>query len=215
MLYSTIKNIFHDRKISKIFDLKGSLKGRFTQQNVEKEKSQTENTGQEAQTSDARTMAAKHLDDKKGGQKELKKRGKDETSDTDTSPDGDSGSDEDDNSTLEQSVDGKSSQPSQDRVKKAEDDSDEGQDTEKEATITTLLDGDFLEFTGGRPLPLNDRAKAVFHMSILNVCAGFYLVSFPFHLHLPDHTSLSFNTRTNQRTHCSYQLSTFLITQFW
>lgn len=34
----------------------------------------------------------------------------------------------------------------------------------------TLLDGDFLEFTNGRPLPLTDRAKAVFHMSILNVC---------------------------------------------
>ncbi len=34
---------------------------------------------------------------------------------------------------------------------------------------STLLDGDFLEFTGGRPLPLTDRAKAAFHMSILNV----------------------------------------------
>ena len=33
----------------------------------------------------------------------------------------------------------------------------------------TLLDGDFLEYTNGRPLPLTDRAKAVFHMSILNV----------------------------------------------
>jgi len=30
------------------------------------------------------------------------------------------------------------------------------------------VDGDFLEFTSGRPLPLTDRAKAVFHMSILN-----------------------------------------------
>jgi 1-phosphatidylinositol-3-phosphate 5-kinase len=32
----------------------------------------------------------------------------------------------------------------------------------------TLLDGDFLEFTAGRPMPMHDRAKAVFHMSILN-----------------------------------------------
>jgi 1-phosphatidylinositol-3-phosphate 5-kinase len=32
----------------------------------------------------------------------------------------------------------------------------------------TLLDGDFLEYTGGAPMPLNDRANAVFHMSILN-----------------------------------------------
>jgi len=32
----------------------------------------------------------------------------------------------------------------------------------------TLLDGDFLETTFGRPMPMHDRAKAVFHMSILN-----------------------------------------------
>jgi len=32
----------------------------------------------------------------------------------------------------------------------------------------TLLDGDFLEETFGRPMPMHDRAKAVFHMSILN-----------------------------------------------
>ena len=38
----------------------------------------------------------------------------------------------------------------------------------KENPSVTLLDGDFLEFTGGRPLPLTDRAKAIFHMSILN-----------------------------------------------
>ena len=33
---------------------------------------------------------------------------------------------------------------------------------------TVLLDENFLEFTNGRPLPLTDRAKAIFHMSILN-----------------------------------------------
>lgn len=32
----------------------------------------------------------------------------------------------------------------------------------------TLLDGDFLETTFGRPMPMHDRAKEVFHMSILN-----------------------------------------------
>mmetsp|Transcript_30995 Transcript_30995/g.29826 ORF Transcript_30995/g.29826 Transcript_30995/m.29826 type:complete len:175 (-) Transcript_30995:106-630(-) len=42
------------------------------------------------------------------------------------------------------------------------------QDISKEPSSFTLLDGDFLEFTTGRPLPLNDRAKAVLHMSILN-----------------------------------------------
>ncbi|OEU22087.1 SAICAR synthase-like protein [Fragilariopsis cylindrus CCMP1102] len=34
--------------------------------------------------------------------------------------------------------------------------------------LRTLLDGDFLEETFGRPMPMHDRAKAVFHMSILN-----------------------------------------------
>lgn len=37
-----------------------------------------------------------------------------------------------------------------------------------ESGPSTLLDGDFLEFTLGRPMPLTDRAKAVFQMSILN-----------------------------------------------
>ena len=32
----------------------------------------------------------------------------------------------------------------------------------------TLLDGDFLETTLGRPMPMHDRAKEIFHMSILN-----------------------------------------------
>lgn len=47
----------------------------------------------------------------------------------------------------------------------------ESDEEEEEKPINkngTLLDGDFLEFSNGRPLPLNDRAKAVFHMSILN-----------------------------------------------
>lgn len=42
----------------------------------------------------------------------------------------------------------------------------------------TLLDGDFLEFTAGRPMPMNDRSKAVFHMSILNVSSHRALISF-------------------------------------
>ena len=33
---------------------------------------------------------------------------------------------------------------------------------------TTLLDGDFLESTNGRPMPMTDRGNAVFQMSILN-----------------------------------------------
>jgi len=52
----------------------------------------------------------------------------------------------------------------------------DGDDVERPGTKSpvvsssgTLLDGDFLEFTNGRPPPLTDRAKAVFHMSVLNV----------------------------------------------
>ena len=44
------------------------------------------------------------------------------------------------------------------------------------SSSATLLDGDFLEFTNGRPLPLTDRAKAVFHMSVLNVSERCFLL---------------------------------------
>ena len=47
---------------------------------------------------------------------------------------------------------------------------DEVPDSESKPTVSTFLDGDFLEFTRGRPLPLTDKAKATFHFSILNVC---------------------------------------------
>ena len=39
----------------------------------------------------------------------------------------------------------------------------------KGSSSKTQLDGDFLEFTRGRPMPLADRAKSLFHMSIQNV----------------------------------------------
>ena len=38
----------------------------------------------------------------------------------------------------------------------------------KGSSNKTQLDGDFLEFTKGRPMPLADRAKSLFHMSIQN-----------------------------------------------
>lgn len=45
---------------------------------------------------------------------------------------------------------------------------EDGTEGRTSSSSGTLLDGDFLEFTDGRPLPLSDRAKAVFHMSVLN-----------------------------------------------
>ncbi len=44
-----------------------------------------------------------------------------------------------------------------------------GTPPEIKPSMSTLLDGDFLEFTGGRPLPLTDRAKTAFHFSVMNV----------------------------------------------
>lgn len=98
---AVMQNIFYDRKISKTFDLKGSLRGRFARQSR-----QNKDIDLSENSASVRRM--------------------------------DTTSDEED-----------------------QEDSSVNQNP-------TLLDGDFLEFTNGRPLPLSDRAKAVFHMSILN-----------------------------------------------
>jgi len=130
---AVMQNIFFGRNISKIFDLKGSLRGRFTRQgNLDKDKKSSKKS------------------------KRYKRSKSDATSDSDSYSSGDEEEDDDDLSIPDSSGverDGKMS--------------NDGEKGEK-ASIPTLLDGDFLEFTSGRPLPLTDRAKAVFHMSILN-----------------------------------------------
>lgn len=130
---AVMQNIFYGRKISKIFDLKGSLRGRFTRQgSVENEK--------------------------KSGKRSTKyRRSTSNASDSDSYSSGD----EDDDDSISNSSGGI------DRDGKVSNNSEKGEKTDKSASIPTLLDGDFLEFTSGRPLPLTDRAKAVFHMSIL------------------------------------------------
>lgn len=128
---AVMQNIFYGRKISKIFDLKGSLRGRFTRQgNVDKEKKSSSKSSQ------------------------YRRSKSDATSDSDSYSSGD----EDDDDSVSTSSGG------MEKDGKAANDSEKGE----KASIPTLLDGDFLEFTSGRPLPLTDRAKAVFHMSILN-----------------------------------------------
>jgi 1-phosphatidylinositol-3-phosphate 5-kinase len=127
---AVMQNIFYGRNISKIFDLKGSLRGRFTRQgNLEKEKH------------------SKRSYHRKG---------------TGSSDSESSCSDEDD---LEETL--STSSVGTEKDEKASSEFEKGRKA-KAASIPTLLDGDFLEFTSGRPLPLTDRAKAVFHMSILN-----------------------------------------------
>lgn len=105
---AVMQNIFYQRKITKIFDLKGSLRGRFT-----------------AQKADDTT-------------------------------------DDDDKADLLDKEDRRPGSPIGGEADKAKSES---------GPSTTLLDGDFLDFTQGRPMPLTDRAKAVFQMSILNVRA--------------------------------------------
>mmetsp|Transcript_29853 Transcript_29853/g.50945 ORF Transcript_29853/g.50945 Transcript_29853/m.50945 type:complete len:2213 (+) Transcript_29853:89-6727(+) len=122
---AVMQNIFYGRKISKIFDLKGSLRGRFTRQgNLEKDQHSKRSSYHRRSTG---------------------------SSDSESS-----GSDEEDDESLSIASDG------------SEKDENDKDGKAKAASIPTLLDGDFLEFTSGRPLPLTDRAKAVFHMSILN-----------------------------------------------
>ena len=118
------KNIFFERNVSKVFDLKGSLRGRFAK-NLRQSKDKTDN---------------------RSNISPLNKK-KNHGSDSDAS----SGDEAD----LQMSHHGS--------------DEDEGAKEEESNPSSTLLDGDFLDFTSGRPLPLTDRAKAAFHMSILNV----------------------------------------------
>jgi hypothetical protein len=122
---AVMQNIFYNRKITRIFDLKGSLRGRFA-------------AHMRTSKDDATTETPSHASEASSGQ-----RGKNF-----------SGSD---------------------RSGRGVDRSPANDGKEKDASKVpgsgpaTLLDGDFLEFTLGRPMPMTDSAKAVFQMSILNV----------------------------------------------
>ena len=132
---AVMQNIFYNRKITKIFDLKGSLRGRFAAHiQTAKDESRPDTPSHASDTSSLRRKASDGPDDKK-----------------------------DDHSVL--SDEASTSGPG------------------------TLLDGDFLEFTRGRPMPMTDRAKAVFQMSILNVsCHTMLAIVYDVHL---THTSTS------------------------
>jgi hypothetical protein len=130
---AVMQNIFYGRKISKIFDLKGSLRGRLTRKgNLDEENKSRKKSSQYRRT-------------------------KSDNSDSDSYS-----GDDDDDDTLSTSSGGI------EKDEKDLTDLEKTEKTDKGTSLPTLLDGDFLEFTSGRPLPLTDRAKAVFHMSILN-----------------------------------------------
>jgi 1-phosphatidylinositol-3-phosphate 5-kinase len=117
---AVMQNIFYNKKISRTFDLKGSLRGRFAAQ-IQRAKDES-NIDTTSRVSDAYSSERKHG----------RVHGSDGEDDFDSSQ------------------------------------HNEGSHSSNKKESGTLLDGDFLEFTSGRPMPMNDRAKAVFHMSILN-----------------------------------------------
>lgn len=170
---AVMQNIFYNKKITKIFDLKGSLRGRFASQ---KEEAQPEtpsaNSSDRTPNHQRRRSAEGWSEDPSTGQGEsLRLYG--ENNDSSTA-----------------SVDSK--------------------DTEQGPT--TLLDGDFLEFTLGRPLPLTDRAKAVFQMSILNVRKRLAALS---SLACVILTSLTLHCRSSYRTLSSCQSLTYSTILSW
>jgi Phosphatidylinositol-4-phosphate 5-Kinase len=116
---AVMQNIFYNKKITKIFDLKGSLRGRF---------------------------AAHVRNSKDESRREATERKNDNWQDDSASRQSSA------NSLVEEATDSARKRTHGDVV----------------SGTSTLLDGDFLEFTLGRPMPLTDRAKAVFQMSILN-----------------------------------------------
>lgn len=127
---TVMQNIFYDRKISRVFDLKGSLRGRFAAQvQSSKEESIPETP---PLPPDAASVSTSNPNKQ--------------------SSDIDNASRASDKATA----------------KEKNDADDTAQSSSKGSSSKTQLDGDFLEFTRGRPMPLADRAKSLFHMSIQN-----------------------------------------------
>jgi len=148
---AVMQNIFFGRNIARIFDLKGSLRGRLTRQGIlDKEKD---------------SIKSKH-----GRRVKPRSPQRTRSESSGSSDDSESHSSDDE---CQSSASGSTSGGSKDESvgnqhSSAQKVSADIEKPEKEVPIPTLLDGDFLEFTSGRPLPLTDRAKAAFHISILN-----------------------------------------------
>jgi len=130
---AVMQNIFYNKKITKTFDLKGSLRGRFA--------AQIKNNHDDHTNHNNPNSVGGHSADTPSGQRKY------------------------------------ASESGYDVGGGAADDFSHGTDREDDSRISkkegpdaprTLLDGDFLETTLGRPMPMHDRAKEVFHMSILN-----------------------------------------------
>lgn len=166
---AVMQNVFYNRKISKIFDLKGSLRGRFAAQIQQGQSSAHQNTSKQFSNQAV-------VDD--GGSFHGRDTVKSNFGPKGTMPlESDSVHSSSSNSLVDEPQDGTESALSN-RVSSLKNQGmtkavdgrklDPLSTTSSHEHISTLLDGDFLEFTSGRPMPLTDRAKAVFQMSILN-----------------------------------------------
>jgi len=153
-----MQNMFYGRKITRLFDLKGSLRGRFTH-GAQNQPQQGDNSVS-GKSPSKRTKKKKSRSLRRGesGEDGFEAENDESDDDSDSYYSSSSAESEDSDVIVEEE---QQEQPQQQRVVQETSSTQEGE-------VSTFLDGDFLEFTSGHPLPLNDRAKAVFHMSILN-----------------------------------------------
>jgi 1-phosphatidylinositol-3-phosphate 5-kinase len=75
-------------------------------------------------------------------------------------------SDDDNQSSTDGSIEEKEDAPSKEESKRIS--TQMSAHKNSQASSIVYLDGDFLDFTGGRPLPMDDKSKALFNMSICN-----------------------------------------------
>ena len=142
---AVMQNIFYKRKVAKIFDLKGSTRNRYVYHN---------NKNGESLEGRARSVT--------GTGAGAGVAGDTRTSDSIIEKDpANPGTGSLDKKSKKSDVSKSASAPALNGASADTNDNDNGDNT-------VLLDENFLEFTNGRPLPLTDRARAIFHMSILN-----------------------------------------------
>lgn len=149
-----MQNIFYGRKISMTFDLKGTMRGRFAKLLNKNKGDKVEKVPQQKKKKHSKKISR------------MRSRDSSRKNNNDDNSSAESYSTEYDDSSDSVSSSSEDMSDDEDEGESSSDDVEEEKDNE--GAGVTLLDGDFLEFTGGAPLPLNDRAKAVFHMSILN-----------------------------------------------
>jgi Phosphatidylinositol-4-phosphate 5-Kinase len=169
---AVMQNIFYNKKITKTFDLKGSLRGRFaahmkgSSSAVDDQQSQYyEDSSNAAGVGGGSSGAGMDSSNSGARQRQLtnqKHQNQHKESDRSNSIGPDSADnynhpfgpgDETIGSSLGGGGGTTNNNSSSNNNKKGP---------------GTLLDGDFLDYMSGRPMPMLDRAKAVFHMSILN-----------------------------------------------